>query len=128
MGRQCVEVLRDFDLAAASEPPAGAPDMLVSATRSVRTGLARDGAFLGQFRIVQRLGMPYLFAPTHPTLSAFATSLEPADGGSYRIERTITDADVRAAWPTRWDPKNPPVPYTGWISLKFSVVGVAYVA
>jgi hypothetical protein len=111
------------------EVPPGAGDMLVSALRSTRTGLGRDGAFLGQFRILERPGAPFLFQPTHPTLAAFASPLAwEAGSRSYRIERTITAEDVKAVWPTRWEPANPPVFWTGWISLRFQVLGVAYVA
>lgn len=112
------------------EIPPGAGDMLVSALRSMRTGLGQNRAFLGQFHILERPGAPFLFQPTHPTLAAFASPLAwDAGSRSYRlVERVITDEDIKAVWPKRWDPGNPPVFWRGRIELRFQVLGVSYVA
>jgi hypothetical protein len=104
----------------------GVEDWLLSGIRSFRTGLAREAGFLGQFRITELADGGYLFAPTDPRLLAFATMLEAEESGAYRIERTITAQEARAVWPTRWDPKDPPVFYAGWISLRFRVLAVTY--
>jgi hypothetical protein len=105
----------------------GVEDWLLSGIRSIRTGLVREAGFLGQFRITERSDGLHLFAPTDPRLLAFATVLTAEESGAYMIERTITAQDVAAVRPNIWDPNNPPEFYTGWISLRFRVLGVTYV-